>query len=45
MYSGGIHHAASRLPRAVTADGYKPVEQSAVIDLGPTELAQQIDWP
>jgi Uma2 family endonuclease len=24
---------------------YEPVERSALIELGPTELAQQIDWP
>lgn len=28
------------------ADGeYKPVERSALIDLGPGQLAEQIDWP
>ncbi|HEY5287944.1 MAG TPA: Uma2 family endonuclease [Solirubrobacteraceae bacterium] len=30
---------------ALTADDYKPIEQSALIDLGPTKLALQIDWP
>lgn len=30
---------------ALTADGYKPIEHSALIDLSPTELGQQIDWP
>ncbi|MGH2854777.1 MAG: Uma2 family endonuclease [Solirubrobacteraceae bacterium] len=24
---------------------YRPIERSAVIDLGPGELAEQIDWP
>lgn len=24
---------------------YRPVERSAVIELGPVELAGQIDWP
>jgi Uma2 family endonuclease len=28
------------------ADGeYRPIERSALIDLGPSELAEQIDWP
>jgi Uma2 family endonuclease len=28
------------------SDGeYKPIERSGLIDLGPTELAEQIDWP
>jgi Uma2 family endonuclease len=28
------------------ADGqYQPIERSALIDLGPAQLAQQIDWP
>ncbi len=28
------------------ADGeYRPIERSGLIDLGPTELAEQIDWP
>lgn len=28
------------------ADGeYRPIERSALIDLGPSELAGQIDWP
>jgi Uma2 family endonuclease len=29
----------------LTADGYEPIEQSALIDLGPTELDRLIDWP
>ncbi|MBA3748102.1 MAG: Uma2 family endonuclease, partial [Solirubrobacterales bacterium] len=24
---------------------YKPVQQSGLIELGPSELAQQLDWP
>ncbi len=24
---------------------YEPIQQSGLIDLGPTELAEQIDWP
>ncbi|MFZ1925462.1 MAG: Uma2 family endonuclease [Solirubrobacteraceae bacterium] len=27
------------------ADRYEPIEHSALVDLGPAELAQQIDWP
>jgi Uma2 family endonuclease len=30
---------------ALTTGRYEPIEYSALIDLGPTELAQQIDWP
>jgi Uma2 family endonuclease len=31
---------------ALTADGrYEPIERSALIDLGPAELGQRIDWP
>ncbi len=26
-------------------DGYRPIERSALIDLGPNELAERIDWP
>jgi Uma2 family endonuclease len=26
-------------------DRYAPIERSAVIDLGPAELAQRLDWP
>jgi Uma2 family endonuclease len=26
-------------------DSYEPIEPSALIDLGPAELAQKIDWP
>ncbi len=30
----------------LTADGeYAPLEQSSLIDLGPTQLAAQLDWP
>ena len=30
----------------LTADGrYEPIERSALIDLGPAELARRIDWP
>ncbi len=29
----------------LAADDYEPIERSALIDLGPTELAQRIDWP
>jgi len=24
---------------------YEPIQQSGLVDLGPTELAEQIDWP
>jgi Uma2 family endonuclease len=30
---------------ALTADRYEPIEHSALIDLGPAELARRIDWP
>lgn len=30
---------------ALTANRYEPVERSALIELGPAELAQRIDWP
>ncbi|HTC61072.1 MAG TPA: Uma2 family endonuclease, partial [Solirubrobacteraceae bacterium] len=29
----------------LTADRYEPIERSALIELGPAELAQRIDWP
>ncbi len=29
----------------LAADDYEPIEHSNLIDLGPTELAQRIDWP
>ena len=29
----------------LTDGEYRPVERSGVIDLGPTELAERIDWP
>jgi Uma2 family endonuclease len=29
----------------LTGDEYRPVERSGLIDLGPAELAEQIDWP
>jgi Uma2 family endonuclease len=31
--------------RLTTDGGYEPLVQSSLIDLGPAELAQQIDWP
>jgi Uma2 family endonuclease len=30
---------------ALTGESYEPTERSGVIDLGPAELAQQIEWP
>jgi hypothetical protein len=30
---------------ALAGEGYEPVERSALIDLGPDELARRIDWP
>jgi Uma2 family endonuclease len=30
---------------ALTAERYEPIERSALIELGPAELAQLIDWP
>ncbi len=30
---------------ALTANRYEPIEHSNLIDLGPAELAQRIDWP
>jgi Uma2 family endonuclease len=30
---------------ALAGDEYRPVERSGLIDLGPRELAQRIDWP
>lgn len=30
---------------ALTPDRYEPIEHSALIELGPSELAQRIDWP
>jgi Uma2 family endonuclease len=30
---------------ALTAAGYEPIEHSALIHLGPTELVRRIDWP
>jgi hypothetical protein len=31
---------------AVQPDGqYRPVERSALVELGPLELAERIDWP
>jgi Putative restriction endonuclease len=30
---------------ALTANRYEPIEHSALIDLGPAELARRIDWP
>jgi Uma2 family endonuclease len=29
----------------LTDGEYKPIERSTLIDLGPSELAEQIDWP
>jgi Uma2 family endonuclease len=29
----------------LTGDRYEPIEHSTLIDLGPDELARQIDWP
>jgi Uma2 family endonuclease len=29
----------------LTDGEYRPIERSGLIDLGPTELAEQIDWP
>lgn len=29
----------------LTGDRYEPIERSTLIDLGPDELARQIDWP
>ncbi len=29
----------------LTADRYQPIEHSTLIELGPTELSQRIDWP
>ena len=31
--------------RQLTTDGYQATERSALIDLGPTQLAAQLDWP
>jgi Uma2 family endonuclease len=30
---------------ALRGDSYEPIERSGLIDLGPSELAEQIDWP
>jgi Uma2 family endonuclease len=30
---------------ALVGDEYRPIEQSGLIDLGPSALAEQIDWP
>ncbi len=30
---------------ALDGDGYKPVERSALVDLGAEELSRRIDWP
>jgi Uma2 family endonuclease len=29
----------------LATDGYEPIEHSALIELGPAELTQRIDWP
>jgi Uma2 family endonuclease len=29
----------------LTAERYEPIERSALIDLGPAELVQRLDWP
>ena len=29
----------------LTADGYEPIERSALIELGAADLAQRLDWP
>lgn len=29
----------------LSGDRYDPIERSALVDLGPAELAQRIDWP
>ncbi len=31
--------------RALEAGGYRPVERSGLIELGPAQLAAQLDWP
>jgi Uma2 family endonuclease len=30
---------------ALTGGEYQPIERSRLIDLGPTELVEQVDWP
>jgi hypothetical protein len=30
---------------ALVEDGYRPIERSNLIDVGPAELAERIDWP
>jgi hypothetical protein len=30
---------------ALSDDGYREVQRSGLIDLGPSELAERIDWP
>lgn len=29
----------------LSAGEYRPIQKSGLIDLGPAELAQRIDWP
>ncbi len=31
--------------RGLTGGEYRPIERSGLIDLGPGELAELIDWP
>jgi Uma2 family endonuclease len=41
-----IDHQGRRVHWFALRDGeYKPMERSALIELGPVELAEQLDWP
>ncbi|HXA54611.1 MAG TPA: Uma2 family endonuclease [Solirubrobacteraceae bacterium] len=41
-----IDHKEQQVHWFALCDGeYKPVERSALIELGPAELAEQLDWP
>ncbi len=41
-----VDPATHKIDWLALGDGeYRPIERSALIDLGPAELAQRIDWP
>jgi hypothetical protein len=43
---GGLHRNWTvRVWLALASEKYAPVKASTQIELGPAELAQQIDWP
>lgn len=40
-----LHWLALVRSDAAAGSAYEPIERSSLIELGPTDLAQQIDWP